>query len=108
MNDYSGLQARIVGLEKDVEYLKSEHKEFKQFMKRFEAVPYQIESINEKMDTLLDRVKTVEEESEEDAATKSRFDWGAEWIKYVAIAIVGIVVIIGSILGVPIPFIGGN
>jgi len=108
MNDFRDLHVKIAGLEKDIEYLKSEHKEFKQFMKRFEAVPYQIESINDKMDTLLDRVKTVEEESEADESAKSRFDWGADWIKYVAIAILGLVVILGALLGVDIPFTGGK
>ncbi|MFC3833101.1 MULTISPECIES: hypothetical protein [Deinococcus] len=107
--DNINVLAKIAGMEKDIEYLKSGHAEFKEFMKRFEAVPYQINSINDKMDTLLDRVKAVEEEEDDgDTRTKKAFDWGADWIKYVALFLLGLVVIIGGLLGIPIPFIGGS
>lgn len=114
------VEAEIVGMKKDIEYLKTEHREFKEFMKRFEAVPYQIESINEKMDTVLEDKRNtnskidalfkqlVNKEPEEHSQTKKFFDWGADWIKYVAIALLGLIVILGSVLGVTIPFVGGG
>lgn len=126
MNEYSSMnfEAKIVGLEKDIEFLKSGQAEFREFMKRFEQIPYKMQNmddkmtllleekrdINDKIDKLLERVHAVEveEDSESDKQTKKVFDWSADWIKYVALALLGLIVILGSVLGVQIPFTGGK
>lgn len=103
------VEAEIVGIKKDIEYLKTEHQQFKEFMKKFEAVPYQINSIDEKMGTLLERVKAVEEEPKADSSTGMGFDKAADWIKYALLIGSVIATILAGFFGIDVSnFIGGS
>ncbi|WP_159065930.1 hypothetical protein [Deinococcus ficus] len=124
----TGLETRVALLERDVSYLKDGHNEMKATIKELKELPVQINTINHKLDTVLENqierklevkeaIEKIEERIDciEDDMNKpvekskgiNPDDW-APWIKYAVFFGMVLAAVITALTGTSLPVIGGG